>query len=289
MIFFSASKVRSVSRKRLLIKVLKRSSGIKRRLYKWCSLGLFSLAFFFLPACQRIDLSESLVKITPVSPLIVQDGVDVNWQFKAEIGNRPIKIMSIFEDRLPLGVTISSKNGNWVISGKALRSRNSDGHVKVSVFDEDGCKQILTDGLGFFDKILARFGFKVRGHNPLCEYSLHQQNSYFAKSALFAWYSAQYSSSSPETLKSTFANLAKKSLASPEKTEKNAVKSTQVGSRDQAKIFVISPLEAPHQALSFLDDCFSIGYGQCGIKSDCAWHSGSCASISKHNLKLVGK
>jgi hypothetical protein len=253
----------------------------------WLIFGVTAFFLAHLAACQKFDLSQSVIRVTPVSPLLVEDGKEVNWKFKAEVGLRSVKIMSIIEDRLPLGVTISVKNGEWIVSGKALRSRNSDGHLQVKAFDEDGCKQTLRDGLGFFDRILARFGLKVKGENSLCSYQLHQDDSPFVKSGLFAWHSAQFSDIVSQPIKPSFEELAKKSLASTEPTKKNENK--DLTTRVKSKSFIISPLEAPHHGLSFLDHCFVYEYGHCGLKSDCAWHAGSCASISQHNLKLVGK
>lgn len=253
----------------------------------WLTFGVKAFILVHLTACQKFDLSQSVIRVTPVSPLLVEDGKEVNWKFKAEVGIRSVKIMSIIEDRLPLGVTIAVKNGEWIVSGKALRSRNSDGHLQVKAFDEDGCKQTLRDGLSSFDKILARLGLKVQGDNSLCSYQLHQEDSPFVKSSLFIWYSAQFSDIVNQPIKPSFEELAKKSLALVEPTIKNDNK--DLPTRTKSKSFIISPLEAPHHGLSFLDHCFVYEYEHCGLKSDCAWHAGSCASISQHNLKLVGK
>ena len=262
--------------------------GGLRKLIKLAPMVGLGLLLSVLAGCERIDLSQSIYKVVPVSPLLVEDGVDVLWKFKATVGNRPAKIMGIFEDRLPLGVTIKVDQGDWVISGKALRSRFTDGLLHVKVFDEDGCKQSIQDGLSAFDKFLARWNFKVRGQNSFCDYQLHQQNSFFVKSATFAWYSAQYATASAEPLRPIIEGLALKSLT-PVTPKKSPHPKNQAIDQKQDHFFAIPPLEAPHQGLSFLDDCFSLGYGQCGEKSDCAWHAGSCASISKQNLKLLGK
>jgi len=197
--------------------------------------------------------------------------------------------MGIYEDRLPLGVTIGVKNGEWVVSGKVLPSRFSEGNLNVRIFDEDGCKQSIQNGLGFFDRFLARWNFKVRGQNSFCDYQLHQSNSFFATTASFAWYSSQYSTTPSQPIRPIIEGLAQKSLHGSDKTLKNQDRQSPSKNLNQAIFFAISPLEAPHQGISFLEDCFAMGYGQCGTNSDCAWHSGSCASISKNNLKLVGK
>jgi hypothetical protein len=219
----------------------------------------------------------------------VEDGVEVNWKFKATVGTRPIRIMGIYEDRLPLGVTINVKNGEWVISGKALRSRLSEGNLSVRVFDEDACKQSIKNGLSFTDTLLARWNFKVRGQNSYCDYQLHQNNSLFATSASFVWYSSQYVTPPLQPMRPIIEGLASNSLRTPEKIAKSLDRQSSPRTLNQAKLYAIPPLEAPHQGLSFLDECFASGYGHCGLNSDCAWHAGSCASISKNNLKLVGK
>jgi hypothetical protein len=253
----------------------------------WLTFGVSAFFLTQLMACEKFDLSQSVIRVTPVSPLLVEDGKEVNWKFKAQVGSRPVKIMSIIEDRLPLGVTIDSKNGEWIVSGKALRSRNSEGHLQVKAFDEDGCKQTLKDGLGSFDKILARLGLKVKGENSLCSYQLHQDDSPFIKSGLFVWYSAQFSDIVNQPIRPSLEELAKKSFASMDPSKMKDYK--DLNSRTKPKSFILSPLEAPHHGISYMDPCFFYEYGQCGLKSDCAWHAGSCASISQHNLKLVGK
>lgn len=272
--------------------------GLRSRFFlqpvKTCFTGLLAFALMqVLPACQRIDASSGVIKIIPAQDLIVENGKEVNWTFKGEKDGRALKIVNVTLDHLPLGVTVDFKNQDFVISGNAIPSVISEGNIYVTAFDEDACKQSVLEGLGFMDKGLAKLGFKVKGDNLLCEYNLHKESLFFAKTAIFPWFSAQFSDqfsgNNVRHLKTILNSLAEASLRSPVYEEGVLRSSGLPLSSQKINVFLVPTKEAPHQGLAYLDACYAYEFDQCGINSDCVWHSGGCASLSRNNLKQVGK
>lgn len=251
-------------------------------------LFVIGLLQIFLAGCQRLDISQGIIKIAPSQPLIVESGKTVNWRFIGEKGGRRLKIVSVKHDRLPIGVTINFKNEDFVISGNAIPSIVSEGNIYVTAFDEEACKQSVVAGLGYFDRALAFFNFKVRGKNSLCSYNLHRENLFFTKSAVFPWFSAQYSSIWGQPIKSFMDGVAESSLKMPVFGVALPSNSISDPSLPMSGVFLIPHNEAPHQGLSYLDACYVYAYDQCGINSDCVWHSGACASLSTNSLKQIG-
>ncbi len=256
---------------------------------------------FILMGCQRIDPDAGVIKIFPVQELKVETGKEVNWRFKSEKAGRSVKIIDVQFDRLPVGVTVEFKNDEFILSGTALPSIFSEGNIKVTAYDEEVCKQSIVDGLGFADKVLAKFGFKVKGNNPLCNYSIHKNSLLFAKSGSFRWFSEQYAETSlngssqnqpvdmnPD-IKNILASIAETALKNPLTDATYAQNRGSEFSSQKSGIFLIPPREAPHQGLSYMDACYLYELDQCGVTGDCVWHSGGCASLSKNNLKQVGK
>lgn len=241
-----------------------------------------------LSGCERVDVEAYPFVVKPRQELRAEAGKELSWTFTAEAGKRPLKIVNVTPDRLPLGVNVDFKNQEFVIWGKPLRSINSEGHFIVTVFDEERCRQTITDSLGRLDKIRARFGYRIHGENAMCAFNLHEDNPSFTKIAIFPWFSDQYSDESVRPIKRAMASLASTALNTyPSPNTASSEPKPSSSTRDN--IFLVSSLEAPHQGLVQLDVCYAYQMDQCGINTDCVWHSGGCASLSKNNLKLIGK